>query len=55
MTFLQFILKNLAVIGSQTVSLKVVITPPRVKPTWLNYTLRQWALGNTCYCGALWD
>jgi len=23
-------------IGSQTVSLKVVITPPRAKPTWLN-------------------
>ncbi len=40
-------IKNIALIVSQTVSLKVVITPPRAKPTWLNDTLRQWVSGNT--------
>jgi len=31
-----YINKSSVFIGSQTVSLKVVITPPRAKPTWLN-------------------
>jgi len=40
-------LTNLVLIGSQTVSLKVVITPPCAKPTWLKDTLQQWVSGNS--------